>query len=177
MADTEPLLLSPYRLRLLIDYDPETGILTWKPRGQKGWDSRYAGTPALEAINSGGYRSGFILGRSCKAHRVAWAIHYGAWPEGEIDHINGDPADNRVCNLREVSKSLNARNRSLRSDNPSGFVGVSADRNGKWRARIHIDGRERSLGSFKTPEEAAEARRAFALMNGYTTRHEGGVCG
>lgn len=177
MADTEPRVLSPYRLRQLLSYDAETGVLTWKPRGQKGWDSRYAGTPALHATNSGGYRSGCIFGRSFKAHRVAWAIHHGAWPDSEIDHINGDASDNRITNLREVSKALNARNRRLRSDNPTGFVGVSSDRNGKWRARIHIDGKERSLGSFKTQEEAAEARRAYALMHGYTDRHEGGSRG
>lgn len=83
---------------------------------------------------------------------------YGAWPDGEIDHINGDRKDNRLENLRLATSSENKQNIGLKSNNRSGFTGVSWFAAAKkWRADITIAGKMRHLGRFDTPEAAAEA--------------------
>ncbi|HEY7297856.1 MAG TPA: HNH endonuclease [Xanthobacteraceae bacterium] len=102
-----------------------------------------------------------IDGAIYAAHRLAWLYVHGKHPTAEIDHRNGNPADNRIANLRECSRWQNARNRGGRS--PSGFKGVSADRS-KWRARIKVDGRIINLGLFSTPKLAADAYDRAALL-------------
>ncbi len=90
------------------------------------------------------------------AHRLAWAISMGAWPDGDIDHINGNDSDNRLANLRDVSKSVNQQNkRRPRVDNKSGFMGVSwHPRAKKWRAQITVESKQIYLGVFESPEAA-----------------------
>lgn len=92
--------LSIERLRALIDYNRDTGHLYWKANGQR------AG-----AIQDKGYRTLEIDGKAYYAHRVAWFHHYGKWPEQDLDHINRERDDNRIENLRDVSRSENNRNR------------------------------------------------------------------
>jgi hypothetical protein len=163
--------LSIERLRQFVVYEPDTGRLFWRPRGNIAWDIRYAGTVALHCLNSGGYRSGSVDRVSVKAHRAAWALQHGRWPT-EIDHINGRRADNRLENLREVSRATNCRNRGLRNDNMSGIVGVGFHlRSGKWRARIQIDGRSVSLGSFWRKQDAINARRLAEIRHGFGPNH------
>lgn len=157
------------QVRALLSYDPETGKLWWKPRGKTGWDSRYAGKEAFTCQTVAGYRRGFLLGRSVKAHRVAWAIYHGEWPL-ELDHINGEKADNRISNLRAVDRQANARNRSIRSDNNTGIQGVCF-RNNRWIARIHIDGKERWLGAFRDKDAAVSARKQAERINNYHENH------
>lgn len=107
--------MTPFELRQLVEYDPETGFLTWKPRdGNARFNSKLAGKPAL-AQPSKGYRTGRIKGKNYKAHRAAWAVTHGEWPQGQIDHINGDRSDNRLSNLRAVSQSENGKNQKTRS--------------------------------------------------------------
>lgn len=100
-----------------------------------------------------------VFGRVIAAHRAAWAIYYSKFPDGEIDHINGDEADNRITNLRDVSKSVNQQNkRKPRADNKSGLMGVGWHRRGKkWRAQITVQGKVIYLGLFSDPEEAHAA--------------------
>jgi len=117
---------TPERLRQLLDYDPETGKLTWKardssqftrsyglcgPRHQAAvWSAKNAGREAFTYTNEHGYRKGKVDRQVYAAHRVAWAIYYGEWPKQIIDHINGEKSDNRITNLRDVSNSVNMRN-------------------------------------------------------------------
>jgi hypothetical protein len=95
-------------------------------------------------------------------HRVAWMIFYGEWPNGCIDHVNGDTFDNRISNLRLATHSQNMANtRNRRSS--TGFRGVRPTESGTFEAQIKLGGRNVHLGTFKTPQEAAEAFRQAAV--------------
>lgn len=174
MADEAPL----FELCDLLVYESDTGRLFWKrrpdamfptPADAARWNGRYAGAEALTATSVNGYRHGVILGRPVKAHSVAWAITYGSWPK-EIDHINGTKDDNRIANLRCVTRRENSKNRSLRSDNQTGAVGISR-RRGKWLARIQADDRAITLGTFGTLQEAIRARKEAEALYGYHENH------
>lgn len=131
-------------------YDPKTGKL---------W--REAGCP-----NGRGYRSVQFQGRRHLEHRVAWFLYYGEWPKLHVDHINGNPGDNRIVNLRLATCSENAYNRSKPPHNTSGFKGVSRQRGRrKWQSLIRVQGKNKFLGSFDTPEEASAAYDRAALKH------------
>lgn len=159
-------------LRKLLRYDPETGKLYWLSRTPdmfiggnadakarcKAWNTRYAGREAFTSRNNFGYPHGTVLDQSLVAHRVIWVIMTGRWPASMIDHINGKPDDNRFVNLREATGSQNQHNRGLAKNNTSGFKGVTWRKaEGKWRARIVVMRKEKSLGMFDTAEEAYAA--------------------
>ena len=111
----------------------------------------------------GGYdRQGYIVTtlfkKPVKVHRLAWALHYGEWPKGQIDHINGDKSDNRIENLRVVSNLQNKQNIMPPVNNTSGYLGVSYHKkSGKFAANIKVDGKITYLGVFETPELASIA--------------------
>lgn len=88
--------------------------------------------------------------------RLAWFYVNKNWPAEEIDHINGNPSDNRILNLREATRSENAANRGKHKNNKSGFKGVTKHRN-KWTACVRIRNKRYRLGSFETPELAYAA--------------------
>lgn len=101
-----------------------------------------------------------------KAHRLVWLYVYGKFPNGQIDHIDGNKSNNRVENLRECSQSENQRNVLLRQDNTSGFKCVSKDKKtGKWKVRAQIEGKRKFLGYFNTPEEASDAYQEFTKLH------------
>lgn len=145
-------------LRSLFLYDPETGRMKNKvsrpPRGAIGAFSEY--TP------KGAYRMVAIHGVRYRAHRVIWALHHGLDPGPlDIDHINGDQQDNRICNLRIASRSQNNHNTGAPKNNKSGVKGVSWDsRLKRWFACISINNKTKYLGIFKSIDEAAEAYQA-----------------
>lgn len=165
----------------LISYNPCTGALTWKARPESmfsaschmlRWNKRYAGTPALQARHVEGYRHGSICGQHVLAHRAAWAIATGRWPSDQIDHINGDRADNRLSTLREASPSVNRRNAARHRRNKSGVNGVHLRKSdGRYLANILVDGRTKHLGLFDTLAEAAAARSAAERLLGYHPSH------
>lgn len=176
--------LTPDEVRRLVRYDKGTGRLYWLARtpelftdgSHKAahtcaiWNAKFAGKEAFTA-NSRGYRTGAIFRKNYFAHRIAWAIHYGSWPSRHIDHVNGDPADNRIANLRDVGQSDNLRNASLRSDNRTGIPGVSWDRaRGRWTAYISVDKRL-SLGRYDSFAEAFAARKAAEKVLDYHANH------
>ncbi len=175
--------LDPALLRMLLHYDPETGELVWRERSPEmfgdphaalaaraeWWNGRYAGKPAITALSKG-YRRGWVLSTMVPAHRVAWAIHHGRWPDQCIDHINGVRHDNRIANLREVSERDNHLNVKRYVVNKSGIVGVC--RVGKvWIANIKYRGRQIHLGRFATKEAAAIARKAAERRFGFHENH------
>lgn len=140
-------------LRQKFTYDSETGIIRWKFR----CGSAAAGSEA-GCVNSEGYVVIRLSGRQYRAHRIAWALHYGEWPEEDLDHVNMCKTDNRISNLRPCNDSLNNRNRPKKSNGRhSRYKGVDLHK-GKWRARIRPgDGTRIELGHFATEEQAAEA--------------------
>lgn len=179
-------LPSPELLRKLLRYEPDTGKLFWRERDIElfndsrrsakydcsVWNKRYANTEALGCLNSQGYKHGSILGSSLRAHRVIFAIYYGYWPVGQIDHINGIRSDNRIKNLRDVTKLENSKNQKRRADNKSGFCGVGWDsRVGKWQARIMANSTRKHLGYFDNLQSAIDARMNAEIKYGYHPNH------
>lgn len=160
------MLLSADHLRESLDYDPETGAFAWRRRANMDarWNNRFAGTMA-GTINAAGYVTITIDRVRYTGHRLAWLYVHGAWPPHQIDHINGDRADNRIANLRPATNTENARNATIGKNNTSGFKGVSFHKKaGKWSASICVDRRTRHLGLFETPEAAHEAYVAAAEL-------------
>lgn len=147
--------LTAQRLRELLHYSPETGVFRvaerTNPRMKVG---DIAGT-----IHRTGYRYIMVSGKTHAAHRLAWLYVHGVWPSGDIDHMNGDPADNRIENLRDVPERYNMQNeRRPRKSSTSGFMGVRwREERQCWIAELSIDGKRRRLGAFKSPEDAHAA--------------------
>lgn len=140
------------KLRELFDYDGKTGVLVWRV----GTGGRHVGDMA-GTKDRAGYVRVQARGRLWLAHRLVWAYVHGEWPRGQIDHINGDRADNRIANLRDVSPSVNRQNmRAATRMNKTGFLGVHIQ-DGRYKAAITIDGKRTGLGSFGTGEEAHAA--------------------
>lgn len=145
-------------------YDPETGVITWKSRRNKG--SIKAGSVA-GCLKKNGYVRIQYKKQMLLAHRVAWVIHFKKWPTDILDHVNKDPSDNRICNLREATHQQNMMNRPASKCNPTGSKGVSLYNNGKYRARIVANGVRHHLGKFTSLEEASQAyKRAAILLHG-----------
>jgi hypothetical protein len=147
----------------LYTYNERTGHLTNRKTGR---------------VASGKTKAGYITvqvqGKKLYAHRVAWLLKTGAWPEGQIDHIDGDRANNSFGNLRDASRNDNLQNRT-KSAGATGFLGVSFhSASGKYNAQIFVDGRNKSLGLFPTAEEAHAAYLSAKeqFHNGFVKNHE-----
>ena len=175
-------------LSRLICYDASSGHLTFAERSAelfplgvrpqevqaRIWNGRFAGKPAFATNNGDGYLCGALFQRSYRAHRVAWAISTGAWPVGEIDHINHDRQDNRLENLREVCLQENSKNRGLYRNNKSGCLGVVWHKTKNlWVVQIGGGSRRISVGGFSNLEDAILARRMAERENGYHVNHGG----
>jgi hypothetical protein len=143
--------VDPSVLREMYSYDPETGSIT----------DRRTGRPALTGRASHGYLTGKVLGKKYRAHRVAWALHHGKWPDDEVDH-------NRIANLRDCDHMTNTQNRNLNRRNRTGFRGIALhpDNPKPYRVRIKINGQNHCFGSHSTLAEAIAARRAAEIEHG-----------
>ena len=174
-------------LMRLLDADIETGELRWKPRSSdlfaasktrtaehicNNWNSRYAGHLALNYEDKFGHLCGRIFSRLIYAHRAIFAIAHRDWPRQSIDHINGIPTDNRLCNLRDVSHKINLRNQSMSSTNTTGITGVYWNKNrSKWVAAIGVNGRSVHLGFHNDIYAAAIARNKALELHGFHHTH------
>lgn len=152
-----------------LSYNHETGLITWKVliRCGRGRILANAGDEA-GTIRKDGYRAINLLGRPWLSHRIAWFLFYGVWPSGHVDHMNGSRIDNRIANLRDVSRAENLQNmkKATASKKHGCLIGSAWHRQtGKWRAVIRINGRQKSLGYFYTEQEAhaayVKAKRQF----------------
>jgi hypothetical protein len=141
----------PSEIQDVFSYETDTGILRWKISGIGG--SKLGGVAGC--VWGDGYRYIRYKKSLLLAHRVAFAVHYGRWPN-QVDHINLNRSDNRLCNIREATNAQNNRNKSVQSNNTSGFKGVTFNRaTNKFQAKITLDGKTRSLGYFSTAEDAS----------------------
>lgn len=158
-------MLTQEYLKSLLDYDPDTGVFRWRiDRGGRAVKGARAGGIA---VTTGYWRIG-IDRKTYLAHRLAWLYVYGAFPERETDHINGDILDNRIANLRPVTARQNQNNLPVhRAGRLAGTNYTPSWSKAKpWRARIRIDGKHVSLGSFATEHEAHMAySRKFAELH------------
>ncbi|TJZ91511.1 HNH endonuclease [Paracoccus gahaiensis] len=167
--------LQPSSLHDWLLYDRQTGRFTWKIMGREWFDTerqqanrnkRCAGKAAFTSAQSKGHLCAEIRGRTYLAHQVAWALEYGYWPPEDIDHINGDPSDNRINNLRAVSRSINAKNRRGTRQNSNIMITAS----GSFKVKIQINGKSISK-TFHTEPEAFSFRDQTWAANGFTPRH------
>lgn len=167
-------------VRLVLDYDADTGVLRWRAREMtmfssthrcKVWNSQHAGKEA-GSINSQGYLDVRLDGKLHRAHRLAWIHVNGALNGLQVDHINGVKTDNRLINLRAVSQLENGRNQRLGTNNTSGVNGVCWDKqHKKWRAQIGVKGRRVLIGVFADMQEAIVARLRVERQFGFHQNH------
>jgi hypothetical protein len=149
------------RLKEILHYNPKTGVFTWKIRTSKRIRIGYEAGCIAHRKATGGKKYRLIKadGALYLAHRLAWLYVYGEFPPHEIDHIDGNGINNKLINLRSVTRVENSKNVRLRSDNTSGFVGVHWDRfRSKWVAYINAKGKLHHLGYYEEIIDAAAAR-------------------
>ena len=151
-------VLTQENLRRLLSYDFESGRFTWLRGSSRSPVGGRAG------CLSNGYLVIRVDGVLRRAHRLAWLYVHGYWPTDDIDHINGDRTDNRIANLRCVTRGQNHQNRRCANTNSaSGLLGVHPWRH-KWRARIQVDGCSRHLGVFDSIDQAQAAYLSAKLQ-------------
>jgi hypothetical protein len=147
-------MITQGRLIELLRYSPVVGVFEWRksrPRVRAGF---LAG-----AVNPrNGYVNIFVDGRSYRAHRLAWLYMTGAWPENDLDHIDGDKSNNAFSNLRQATQSQNMMNSPKKATNTSGVKGVSFNKaRGRWEASVRYDGKKKHLGMFEDLSQAESA--------------------
>lgn len=170
-------------LSACVDYEAPTGSLVWRVRSPDtftsakatlksvdNWNRAHAGKPAFNnRVPLTGYLRGCLNYQEIYAHRLIWKLVHDAEPPC-IDHVNGDKADNRLCNLRAADHAINAQNRKLLT--PGKPNGVFLLKNGKWRAHLKYRGvvvLQRQCSSF---DEAVHLRREMEQRLGLATRVE-----
>lgn len=140
-----------------LSYNPDTGSLVWSDKAVRNTGKKRPGGD-VGCKTKDGYRQACIKSLSIYLHVVAWYLHYGQWPSGVVDHINGDKSDNRIANLRVVGHAENIQNqRRPNKRNKLNALGCSAADNGRFRAAIRISGKSYCLGTFDTLDEAHSA--------------------
>lgn len=154
-------MLSHEKLKQILDYDPENGVFNWRdyplPSGKA---RRRFGKTCIGSV-AGHYQKNSYLqirydGKLYLGHRLAWFYIYAEWPK-EIDHVNGDPSDNRISNLRVATRSQQNANTRRRRNNKTGFKGV-CKYGDRYSAYIKASGgKSRYLGSYETAQEAHNA--------------------
>lgn len=170
-------------LNQMLDYNAETGRLTWKARdisfftegghtaahNRDKWNKKFAGKPALTCVGSDGYLKGAIANKTTRAHRAIWKMMTGQDPE-TVDHVDGNRANNVWGNLRDVPTKVNTKNSARPSSHTNPHVGVRKSGEG-WQAYLNADGNFVHFGVFKTIEEAIAARKAGQIAYGFHPNH------
>jgi len=166
-------------VRELLDYATESGCLTWKTRGRKwfktnnscaSWNGNYAGKEA-GCKHSVGYIMIRVFDKPYSAHRLVWLYVYGYFPK-EMDHINHDRTDNRIINLREVTRLQNTRNKRLLKTNTSGVTGVYRIKDkDRYRVSIGVNGKSIHISCHEDIGGAIAARKAAEIEYGFHPNH------
>jgi HNH endonuclease len=148
-------ILTQEKLKTLLQYDPDTGVLIWRTKPSRGVKAgRIAGTPTSE-----GYIALQINKQKMYAHRAIWLYVHGVWPSEEIDHINRIRNDNRLCNLRLANRLENSHNTRKHDKSLLGHKGVAwHNRNKKWQVQMRFCGKSYYVGQFLNLQDAIQAR-------------------
>jgi hypothetical protein len=155
-------------LREYLDYDPETGVLRWK----KAPSNRAKVGAIISAVNSRGYVTIKFKNTTLQAHRVAFALHNGNWPNPCCDHIDGNRTNNRAKNLRECSLSANQHNARTPRNNTSGVKGVHrVGQSNRWRASVKLNGRAHVKHFRRLEDAAAWVKQTREQLHGEFARH------
>lgn len=161
-------MITQERLKELFKYDPDTGLLTRSTGFNNVKIGDIAGT-----LRYDGYLHIKIDGKLYLCHRLAWVYMYGDIPEN-IDHINHIRDDNRIVNIRNVSKLENNRNQSIMPTNTSGVTGVSWHKTlNKWRCFINVNNKQVHLGVYDDFELACLVRKEANIKYGFHSNHGG----
>ena len=156
-------MLTQSKLHKLLTYDGKSGAFYWLVnRSNRVSPGALAGYKRKD-----GYISIKLIEGRFFAHRLAWLYVNGRWPTEEIDHLDGDPSNNSINNLREVTRSQNLQNqRNPHIDNRFGALGIRF-RKGKWEPRIKVNGRQLNLGRFISLRAAKSAyKKAKSIYHG-----------
>ena len=157
-------------LKTALTYEPSTGHFTWASKSPHAHRIQ-VGDLAGRTIQNGYIQIG-IKGTYFLAHRLAFLYMTGALPDLLVDHINGNPQDNRWNNLRLVTPSQNSQNAALSRRNISGVTGVSWNSGvGKWVASIHANGKFIHLGCFDQLSDAQAARKNSEIAHKFHPNH------
>jgi hypothetical protein len=150
-------------------YNPCTGDFTWL---KSPANIIKIGDKAGKIVKSR-YCSIQLKGERYPAHRLAWLYMYGEWPKQHIDHIDGNPFNNKINNLRECTPQTNQRNAKLRADNKTGLPGVKLmDKTPiRWRSVVRVDGKDIHLGVYYSFFEACCARKSAENKYGFHYNH------
>jgi hypothetical protein len=152
--EKEKIPLTQDKLKELLDYNPDTGIFTWKERISNIKQGTIAGK-----YDKNWYVVITINNKKYLAHRLAWLYMEGYFPENQIDHIDRNKSNNKWANLREVSQVCNSRNSKLSKRNKSGIRGVTWDKERKkWQVNIRANKKNITLGRYDSKVDAAKAR-------------------
>ena len=157
-----------WELEEYLNYDAQTGELTWK----KSPARRVKAGDAAGTTISSGYKTLRFKGQMRKAHRIAFAMAYGRWPTPACDHINGNTLDNRACNLREATHSQNMHNKGVYRNSSSGIKGVHPHKkSGGWQGVVKLNGKARTK-LFRAKEDATQwVRNLRQQLHGEFARH------
>jgi hypothetical protein len=152
-------MLTVEELKKYVTYDPITGYFL--SNGVR-YSNRKAGERVGTKHKTKGYRYLVVKGKTYREQRAAFLFMTGSWPVNQVDHINNIKDDNRWCNLRDVTPTVNCQNRGLFKSNTSGFKGVVWNKQcKKWQVLCRVDSKQHYLGLFDSLDEAAQIAADF----------------
>jgi hypothetical protein len=152
-------ILTQSRLKELLIYDPDTGVFTRKVKHKRCNVGDIVG-----AGQRNKYLQCSIDNKLYKLHRLAWLYMYDCWPSDQIDHVDHNPRNNAIANLRDVSSAQNHQNRARKTKSASGYLGVTwHKRDKRWQAYIELKGKSIHLGQYSDLDAAIFARKQAEL--------------
>ena len=164
------MAITQAELKELLHYDQYTGVFTWLCNKRKPNSLGYAGTIAHRKGKK--YMQICINFKKYYSHRLAWFYTNKEWPENEIDHIDGNGLNNKINNLRPVTRAENTKNTRKYNTNKSGLTGVCWDkRESKWKSYINIDGVLKNIGYFDNIFDAACSRKSASIKYEFHKNH------
>ena len=160
-------MISIEQLKQRVNYNPDTGEFSWLVAKGGNRIGDQAGS-----VNDQGYLCIRILRKIYRAQRLAWLYFYGKYPIGVVDHIDGNRLNNKISNLREVTKSVNQKNLGRNKRNKSGITGVMWHKVlRKWHVQIQSEGKRIHIGYYENLEDAICSRKEANLKYGFHENH------